>query len=263
MKDLIACCGLDCETCDARIATLNDDNELRKKTAKLWSELNGAEITAEMINCVGCRVDGVKTPFCNAMCPIRKCAASKKVNTCGDCDAMAKCETLGTVTANNAQALENLKNKMIKLVVPTIELKEKALQYRKEHFDNGESVINGSELLDKIDAYEEWLESVTKNADPKTVSKEWVLTDTFFAMNEEEEIIGIIDLRHTLNDFLIDFGNCGYSVRPSKRNKGYATEMLHQILDVARQAGLSEIHLSVEKSNIPSVKTIVKNGGYL
>ena len=150
---------------------------------------------------------------------------------------------------------------MIKLVVPKIELKEKALQYRKEHFDNGEQVINGSELLDKMDVYEEWLESVTKNADPKTVSKEWVLTDTFFAINEEEEIVGIIDLRHTLNDFLIDFGNCGYNVRPSKRNKGYATEMLHQVLDVARQAGLSEIHLSVEKSNIPSVKTIVKNGG--
>ncbi|MDD3221401.1 MAG: DUF3795 domain-containing protein [Clostridia bacterium] len=111
MKDLIAYCGLDCEKCDARIATLNDDNKLREKTAKLWSELNGAEITAEMINCVGCRVDGVKTPFCNAMCPIRKCAAGKKVSTCGDCDEMDKCETLGMVTSNNEQALENLKNR--------------------------------------------------------------------------------------------------------------------------------------------------------
>lgn len=40
MKDLIAICGLDCETCDARIATLTDDNALREKTAKAWSELN-------------------------------------------------------------------------------------------------------------------------------------------------------------------------------------------------------------------------------
>ena len=29
MKQLIACCGLDCESCDARIATVRDDNELR------------------------------------------------------------------------------------------------------------------------------------------------------------------------------------------------------------------------------------------
>ena len=40
MKQLIACCGLDCESCDARIATVRDDNELREKTAQLWSELN-------------------------------------------------------------------------------------------------------------------------------------------------------------------------------------------------------------------------------
>ncbi len=26
MKQLIACCGLDCESCDARIATVRDDN---------------------------------------------------------------------------------------------------------------------------------------------------------------------------------------------------------------------------------------------
>ena len=40
MKQLIACCGLDCESCDARIATVRDDNELREKTAQLWSKLN-------------------------------------------------------------------------------------------------------------------------------------------------------------------------------------------------------------------------------
>ena len=108
MNELIAYCGLDCEKCDARIATLNHDDALREKTAKLWSELNGAEITPEMINCVGCRVDGVKTPFCNAMCPIRKCAAERKLATCGHCSKMDKCETLGMVTSNNAQALENL-----------------------------------------------------------------------------------------------------------------------------------------------------------
>lgn len=31
MTDFIAYCGLDCETCEARIATVNDDNELRAK----------------------------------------------------------------------------------------------------------------------------------------------------------------------------------------------------------------------------------------
>lgn len=86
-------------------------------------------------------------------------------------------------------------------------------------------------------------------------------TDTFFAIDENENIIGIIDLRHTLNNFLKDFSNNGYSVRPSEQRKGYATEMLRQILLIAKQAGLQEVHLSVERDNEPSVKTIVKNGG--
>jgi len=147
------------------------------------------------------------------------------------------------------------------LVRPTIELKEKALDYRQEHFDYNEMIINGSELLDKTDSYEEWLKSVSDNTSPDTVSSNWVVTDTFFAMDENQRIIGIIDLRHTLNDFLKDFGNSGYSVRPSERRKGYATEMLRQILLVAKQAGMQEVHLSVERSNEPSVRTIIKNGG--
>lgn len=149
----------------------------------------------------------------------------------------------------------------IKLVRPTLEMKESVLDYRKEHFDNNERIIHGSELLDKTDSYEEWLTSVTNNTSADTVNPNWVVTDTFFAVDASGKIVGIIDLRHTLNDFLMDFGNCGYSVRPSERRKGYATEMLRQILGVAKDAGLQEVHLSVERENVASVKTITKNGG--
>lgn len=44
MDEFISYCGLNCETCDARVATLNNDDGLRERTAKLWSERNGAEI---------------------------------------------------------------------------------------------------------------------------------------------------------------------------------------------------------------------------
>ena len=110
MKELIAVCGLDCEVCDARTATLTDDNVLREKTAKLWSEMNGVPITAKMINCEGCRVEGVKTPFCSALCPIRKCALKKSFDTCGDCPDMERCETVGMVHNSSSEAKERLKN---------------------------------------------------------------------------------------------------------------------------------------------------------
>ena len=46
----IACCGLDCGKCEPRLATINNDDKLKKKVAEEWSKLNGIEITAEMIN---------------------------------------------------------------------------------------------------------------------------------------------------------------------------------------------------------------------
>lgn len=155
-----------------------------------------------------------------------------------------------------------MNNNRIILVKPSGEWKEKALNYRQEHFDNGETVINGSELLDKISLYEEWLKKVVANSSTETLDSNWVLTDTFFAVRaSDNQIIGIIDLRYELNDFLKDFGNCGYSVRPSERNKGYATEMLNRICGIAKAHGLTQLQLSVEKDNIASIKTIERNGG--
>lgn len=111
MKKFIAYCGLDCEKCDARKATLNNDNALREKVAELWSKLNGVKITPEMINCEGCRLDGVKTPFCDSLCPIRQCALGKGCETCGACSALDECPTVGAVVSNNSEAMNNLKEK--------------------------------------------------------------------------------------------------------------------------------------------------------
>ena len=36
MKKMIACCGVDCATCDAYVATLNNDDALRRTTAERW-----------------------------------------------------------------------------------------------------------------------------------------------------------------------------------------------------------------------------------
>ena len=80
----------------------------------------------------------------------------------------------------------------LRLVRPTFELKEAALQYRQEHFDYGETIINGSELLDKTESYEVWLQSITDNTCPDTVNPNWVVTDTFFALDEKDKIVGII-----------------------------------------------------------------------
>ena len=110
MKEHIAYCGLDCESCEARLATIRNDDALRRKVAKLWSELNGVEITPDMIHCVGCRIDGVKTPYCQSLCPIRQCALGKKMATCGSCGDLESCEKVAMIIGNNADALRRLRS---------------------------------------------------------------------------------------------------------------------------------------------------------
>lgn len=100
MNPLIAFCGLDCASCEARTATIHNDDALRARVAQDWSALNHVEIRPEDICCMGCRVDGVKTPFCDRLCPIRQCALHHSVAHCGECAEMAHCDTLHRVTDN-------------------------------------------------------------------------------------------------------------------------------------------------------------------
>ena len=110
MKEFIAYCGLDCEKCEARIATVNGDDALRRKVARLWSELNHAGITPEMIHCTGCRLPGAKTPYSDSLCPVRQCARERGLVTCGNCPEMKTCEKLRPVTGNNPEARRNLES---------------------------------------------------------------------------------------------------------------------------------------------------------
>lgn len=110
MKKLIAYCGLDCEKCDAYLATVHNNQALREKTAQLWSKLNRVTILPEDIHCEGCRANGVKTVFCDKLCDIRQCALKKGVNTCGDCVELPTCPAVGKIIKNNPTALKNLES---------------------------------------------------------------------------------------------------------------------------------------------------------
>jgi len=110
MEKLIACCGLDCTTCEARIATMNNDDKLRAETAEKWKvQHNVAGITPDMINCTGCREEGVKIKHCQE-CQIRNCVSEKGYKTCGDCDDLETCSLVKNVHQFVPEALTNLKN---------------------------------------------------------------------------------------------------------------------------------------------------------
>ena len=82
---MIAFCGLDCSKCEAFIATANNDDALRARVAKEWTETFNTPMTPEDINCTGCRSTGVKVRHCESTCEIRKCATGRAIETCADC----------------------------------------------------------------------------------------------------------------------------------------------------------------------------------
>ena len=104
---MIGCCGLDCDKCDAFIATARDDDGMRATVAKKWAETYGAPIVAGDINCTGCRSNGVKFSYCEHMCEIRKCAMGRGLSTCAEC-ADYSCDTLEGVLGRVPQAREAL-----------------------------------------------------------------------------------------------------------------------------------------------------------
>ena len=110
MEKVISCCGLNCATCDARIATLNNDNELRKATVEKWKTMyNAPDMSIEMINCTGCREEGVKLAHAT-VCGIRKCADGKGFITCGQCSDLETCSIIVPIHKAVPEALLNLKN---------------------------------------------------------------------------------------------------------------------------------------------------------
>lgn len=109
MDHPIAYCGLNCEKCEARLATVNNDNTLRELVAKKWSAMNQVTITAEMINCLGCKGGDVQCYYCSHMCEIRKCAIANHYNNCGECNQMNSCTKLAPFIAHTPEIINNLK----------------------------------------------------------------------------------------------------------------------------------------------------------
>ena len=109
MEKLIACCGLNCTDCDAWIATMNNDDEMRRATAEKWTtQFNATGLTFEMINCTGCRQEGVKLGHCE-QCQVRICVISKGFDTCADCFELETCSIVGMIHKYAPEALQNLK----------------------------------------------------------------------------------------------------------------------------------------------------------
>ena len=92
---------------------------------------------------------------------------------------------------------------------------------------------------------------------------EGYVPDTVYVLeNDEGDYVGIVNLRHCLNEALRQgAGHIGYGIRPEYRGRGYATAALALALEEARKiVPEEEIYLSVHKDNPASLKVQLRNG---
>ena len=127
----------------------------------------------------------------------------------------------------------------MKLIEPTMEYSEQIRAYRQEFLDSGDS-MDGTGGLRNFDDPQEWIDFLVRHKDPKTVPEGRVpSTQLIFVRDEDQKIVGMIDIRHRLNEYLGRFGgHIGYSVAPGERRKGYATQMLKMAFPVCRALGV-------------------------
>jgi len=86
----------------------------------------------------------------------------------------------------------------------------------------------------------------------------------FLAADVDGQLVGRASIRFELNDFLSNRGgHIGYGVLPAFRRRGYATAILKQSIEIARNEGVSNILVACDDSNVASAKVIERCGGVL
>ena len=150
----------------------------------------------------------------------------------------------------------------LKLVRPTMEYAEQVMGYREAMLANNDS-LDGCAGLEDVGSYAEWIDF--ENRLKKAYGEGYVASEVFLAVRvPDNKVVGIIDYRHPLTPFLLQYGgNIGYSILPSERRKGYASEMLALLLPVCRDFGEEKVLLTCDGDNVASRRTIEKNGGVL
>lgn len=146
---------------------------------------------------------------------------------------------------------------MIKFVLPDEADRAAVLDFYSETEKSGGECIGFANHGD----YDRWLAGMRNRHTGKNLPDGYVRED-FYICYDGDEVVGVFSLKFELTDFLLKYGgHVGYAVRPSRRRRGIATQILAEGINIARRAGFERLLCICDDDNLASEKVIIKNGG--
>ena len=147
----------------------------------------------------------------------------------------------------------------MRFVLPTEENKKDVLDFYEEFENHDETCIGFALYKD----FSSWLTQMKNRKSGTNLPKGYV-RENFYLCYENEKLIGVFSLKFELTEYLFNFGgHIGYAVRPSMRNQGWATKILKQGLEVARDYKFKKLLVVVDEDNLPSIHVVLHNKGML
>ena len=111
--------------------------------------------------------------------------------------------------------------------------------------------------------FERYLEKVEDFALGKNLPEGYVQSTTLWLV-EENEIVGVTNIRHELNSSIRHIGgHIGLSIKPSARGKSLGVKLMKMSILFLKDLGVNKVHIHCEKANTASSKTIQACGGVL
>ena len=149
----------------------------------------------------------------------------------------------------------------VHLIKPTEDLESEYLEFYHEWQDSGEDMIPWVIARDPAD-FPSMVQFLLDNEKGVNIPKGWVKDSTYWLVNDNKKVLGVVNIRHGLTEKLFNIGgHIGYGIRPSERRQGYATKILAYSLEKTKELGIEKVLVVCDAVNIGSARTIINNGG--